>query len=175
MFRRRSHPSAHGEAPDPGASGVDAPADAGSETVTVLQAGTVVSGTLRASGRVRVYGTVQGDVEVDGLLEVGPGGLIEASSLRAQALVVLGRVSADVDVSGSVEVWKGAVLDGDVRAASIDIESGATFRGRSLMCDESDAAVVSEAAAEAPTGATAAASEGPAADEGAGRERPGGV
>ena len=167
MFRRRPHPSAHGDVPDPGASDADAPAAAAPETVTVLQAGTVVSGTLRANGRVRVYGTVQGEVEVDGLLEVGPGGLIEASSVRAQGLVVLGRVVADVDVSGSVEVWKGAVLDGDVRAASIDIESGATFRGRSCMRDEADAA--------APSDAASAASAETVADDDGGREHPGGV
>jgi hypothetical protein len=93
----------------------------------------VVTGDVKARGRVRVHGAVHGDVEVDGLLEVAKDGVVDGASIVAEALVVLGRVRGAVRVSGKVEVWKGGVLEGDVRAGSLDIEDGATFVGRSEM------------------------------------------
>ena len=116
--------------------------------MSVLQAGSVVTGRLEARGRLRLHGTVRGDVDVDGLLEVGAEGVIEAAQVRAAGLVVLGRVVADVDVDGVVEVWKGATLQGDVRAASIDIESGAVFVGRSSKRDPGTAGGAAEVAPE---------------------------
>ena len=164
MFRRHRDPSVSDDRPA-------APSAAGSASerteqapVNVLQAGSVVTGRLEARGRLRVCGTVRGDVVVDGLLEVGAEGVIEASSVRASGLVVLGRVVADVDVEGSVEVWKGAVLRGDVCASSIDIESGASFVGRSRMRGDADDAV--EALPAPAAGAPAQAAGAPAATAG---------
>ena len=125
MFRRRQR--VRDTTPDESA------ASAERERFTYLQHGTVVTGTLEASGRVRVHGTIHGDVEVDGLLEVAPDGVIEGASVKAGSLVVLGRVRANVEVPGKVEVWKDGHLEGDVQAGALDIEEGATFVGRSAM------------------------------------------
>lgn len=103
------------------------------ERFTYLQHGTLVTGALQASGRVRLHGTIRGDVEVDGLLEVAADGVIEGATVKAASLVVLGRVRANVEVAGKVEVWKDAHLEGDVQAGTLDIEEGATFVGRSAM------------------------------------------
>ena len=130
----------------------DSAAAAERERFTYLQHGTVVTGALQASGRVRVHGTIRGDVEVDGLLEVAQDGVIEGATVKAAALVVLGRVRANVEVPGKVEVWKDGHLEGDVQAGSLDIEEGATFVGRSAMPGRDEAAQVA-----APTGAAPAA------------------
>ena len=125
MFRRRQR--VRDTTPDEPATAAER------ERFTYLQHGTVVTGALQASGRVRVHGTIHGDVEVDGLLEVAPDGVIEGASLKAGSLVVLGRVRASVEVLGKVEVWKDGHLEGDVQAGTLDIEEGATFVGRSAM------------------------------------------
>lgn len=103
------------------------------ERFTYIHQGTVFTGDVKADGRVRVHGTILGDIEVDGLLEVAEHGVVDGASIVAGSLVVLGRVRGTVRVSGKVEVWKGGVLEGDVRAGSLDIEDGATFVGRSEM------------------------------------------
>ena len=107
---------------------------------TYVAVGTTVEGTVVASGRVRIDGVVRGEVRVDGPVEVGPDGEVVAPSLHARSLRVAGTVRADVHADATVEVWRGGVLEGDVRAAALDVEPGARFDGRSIMPAAKDAA-----------------------------------
>lgn len=129
MFRRRKEEA--GAEPPP-------------EPFTYIHRDTVLTGDVEAKGRVRVHGTVRGDLRVAGVLEVAQSGLVEARSLEAEEVKVIGKVVAkQVVARGKVEVWKGGELVGDVRAGALDIEDGARFTGRSEM-------IVPAAAAEAP-------------------------
>src|SRR5690606_31501700 len=101
------------------------------EPFTYIRRRTRLVGRVAAVGRVRVHGVVEGDVEVDGVVEVAPAGVIVGSLVKAEELRVLGKVRADVVVSGKVEIWNGGELVGDVKAAALDIEEGAIFTGRS--------------------------------------------
>ena len=105
-----------------------------SEPFTYIQRGTTILGRLEASGRVRVPGVVKGDVKVDGALEVAEAGLVEGSSVEAADVKIIGKVVVErLVASGKVEIWDGGELIGDVTAASLDIEEGARFTGRSEM------------------------------------------
>lgn len=110
------------------------------EPFTYVHRGTTVVGELDAEGRVRVHGTVRGNVRVRGVLEVAEAGVVEGERIDADEVKILGRVVAAVHALGKVEIWKGGELVGDVRAASLDIEEGARFTGRSEMtgADEGD-------------------------------------
>ncbi|MBX3140093.1 MAG: polymer-forming cytoskeletal protein [Trueperaceae bacterium] len=131
MFRRRKEEA--GAKPPP-------------EPFTYVHRDTVLTGDVEAKGRVRVHGTVRGDLRVAGVLEVAQSGLVEAASLEADEIKVIGKVVAKLVVArGKVEVWKGGELVGDVRAAALDIEDGARFTGRSEMIAPAQAAM-----AEAP-------------------------
>ncbi len=148
MFRRRKEEA--GTKPPP-------------EPFTYIHRDTVLTGDLEAKGRVRVHGTVRGDLRVAGVLEVAQSGLVEARSLEAEEVKVIGKVVAErVVARGKVEVWKGGELVGDVRAGALDIEDGARFTGRSEMIVPAAAA-----AAEAPEDVAAQR-----ADAGTGREVP---
>lgn len=103
------------------------------EPFTYIHKGTTFEGRIKAEGRVRVHGVVRGEVDVDGVVEVAPAGVIVGATVKAAELRVLGRVEADVVVSGKVEIWNGGELVGDVKAAALDIEEGARFTGRSEM------------------------------------------
>ncbi|MEX2534242.1 MAG: polymer-forming cytoskeletal protein [Trueperaceae bacterium] len=105
----------------------------GSEPFTYIQEGTVLRGDLEAVGRVRVHGTILGNVSVAGVLEVAAEGIIKGTRVEAEQVRILGSVEALVAAAGKVEIWRGGRLDGDVRAASLDIEEGASFTGRSEM------------------------------------------
>jgi cytoskeletal protein CcmA (bactofilin family) len=103
------------------------------EPFTYIQEGTVVRGDLEAQGRVRIHGTVLGNVTVAGVLEVAAEGSVKGDRVEAEQVRILGSVEAMVAAVGKVEIWRGGRLDGDVRAASLDIEEGASFTGRSEM------------------------------------------
>lgn len=142
MFRRRGDT----KQPQPGAAAAPrgsakgaVPARAGdgqtrSEPFTYIQKGTTISGQVEASGRVRVHGVIRGDVKVEGALEVAQAGLVEGNSIEADEVKIIGRVVVKRLVArGKVEIWDGGELVGDVTAASLDIEEGARFTGRSEM------------------------------------------
>ncbi|MEX2543024.1 MAG: polymer-forming cytoskeletal protein [Trueperaceae bacterium] len=103
------------------------------EPFTYIQEGTVLRGDLEAAGRVRIHGTVLGNVTVAGVLEVAAEGMVKGDRVEADQVRILGAVEAMVCAAGKVEIWRGGQLTGDVRAASLDIEEGASFTGRSEM------------------------------------------
>lgn len=103
------------------------------EPFTYLHRGTVLEGDLWVEGRLRVDGTVRGDVRAEGPLDVGSTGSMTAGRIRASEVRILGDVQGDVHAVGTVHLWRGSRLTGDVFAAQLDIEEGATFTGRSHM------------------------------------------
>lgn len=113
--------------------GQRAPERGSSEPFTYIHRGTTVTGDLEAEGRVRVHGTIRGNVSVQGVLEVAEAGVIEGTSVIADEVKILGRVAANVTAKGKIEIWKDGHLEGDVQAAALDIEEGARFTGRSEM------------------------------------------
>src|SRR5690554_1291335 len=117
------------------------------EPFTYIQRGTQMVGRLEAVGRVRVHGVVKGDVTVDGALEVAEHGLVEGASVEADEVKIIGRVVVQRLVArGKVEIWDGGELIGDVQAASLDIEEGARFTGRSEMAGGESPATDADAA-----------------------------
>lgn len=144
------------------------------EPFTYVHRGTTISGELSGSGRVRVHGTVRGNVRVDGVLEVAEAGLVEGSWVVADEVKIIGTVKVEsLTAHGKVEIWRGGELVGDVQAAALDIEEGARFTGRSEMTTVGSTDPVSgeltnsKAAQDAPD---AAARVSPAAES---EQRPG--
>lgn len=90
-----------------------------------------MEGDVRVPGRLRVDGTVRGDVHADGPLDVGGDGSVTADRVCASDVRILGDVRGDVHATGAVRIWRGGRLTGDVFAATLDIEEGAVFTGRS--------------------------------------------
>ncbi len=90
-----------------------------------------VLGDLRAKGQVRIDGRVQGNVVVEGDLEVGPTGVLEGPKVVAQSLTVHGEVRAEVEAQ-KVSLAKTARLLGTVQAQTLEVEAGAVFVGQSL-------------------------------------------
>lgn len=103
------------------------------EPFTYVHRGTTIIGDLEATGRVRVHGTIRGNVRVNGVLEVAEAGRIEGDLVEADEVKIIGQVRANVHTRGKIEIWKAGRLEGDVRASALDIEEGASFTGRSEM------------------------------------------
>ena len=145
----------------------------GNEPFTYIQEGTTVRGDLEASGRVRVHGTIHGNVIVEGVLEVAAEGSIKGERVEAEHVRILGTVEAMVAAVGKVEIWRGGSLDGDVRAASLDIEEGASFTGRSEMRPAGARPALPQGTGSEGDADTAAAETGEAESQPAGRNETG--
>lgn len=181
MLRRRSASNEvsekRGRAGGPGRDGSEQPADDGQapnpEPFTYIQRGTTIVGQLEARGRVRVHGVVKGDVRVDGPLEVAEAGLVEGARIEAEDVKIIGRVVVERLVArGKVEIWDGGELIGDVTAATLDIEEGARFTGRSEMASHEGLAPGDEASSAAGAAALDDAVVASAADALLGSNQP---
>jgi cytoskeletal protein CcmA (bactofilin family) len=125
------------------------PAAPSGSAYTFLEKGTVIQGDLLASGHVRVDGQIHGNVTVRGNLEVSVGANVEGEKLEVDNLTLHGSIKANVVAKGKITITKSGRLVGDVRATSLDIESGAMFSGRSEMNATSGAAPAGAPPAEA--------------------------
>jgi cytoskeletal protein CcmA (bactofilin family) len=100
---------------------------------TYIHQGTEIQGDLIGKGRVRIHGTVRGNITVEGVLEIAEDGLVEGQTITADEVKIIGHVKANVEARVKVEIWQKGILEGDIRATALDIEEGATFIGRSDM------------------------------------------
>ncbi|MEM7737064.1 MAG: polymer-forming cytoskeletal protein [Deinococcota bacterium] len=103
------------------------------EPFTFIHKGTLIVGNLTVPGRARIHGAVHGNLEVAGLLEIAESATVEGSYIHADTVKIIGTVCADVWAHGKVEIWRTGKLTGNIYAASLDIEEGATFVGSSDM------------------------------------------
>ena len=107
------------------------------EVENILGVSSVVRGDLKAERGFRVDGKVEGNVESSGPVVIGETGSVRGD-VRGSDVIIVGKVQGNVTASGHLDIAaKGRVL-GDVKAKSIRIETGGTFRGKSLMGEDDE-------------------------------------
>ncbi len=100
----------------------------------------VIRGELTGEEDLTIDGTIDGSVKLPGgRLTIGANAQVKAN-LEAQEIIVLGAVQGNLHAVDRVELRKTARLLGDVVAARLSIEEGATVQGRA---DLTGAAVTS--------------------------------
>jgi cytoskeletal protein CcmA (bactofilin family) len=100
---------------------------------TYIEKGTTIKGDLSSSGAMRCDGSVMGNINIKGNLELSAGATIEGESVECDNLILHGTIKANVIAKGKITITKSGKLYGDVKATALDIESGAVFSGRSEM------------------------------------------
>jgi cytoskeletal protein CcmA (bactofilin family) len=136
MFRKK--PEAPPTVPVPTAS-----ATALDRITSVLSAGINWKGDLGGSGGVRIEGTFEGDIAMQGLLVVGETGRVTCQTMRANTVIVAGAVKGDItaerlEIRSTGKVW------GNVVTGSFSTEEGAFLRGQITMEDKVDIGVIPE-------------------------------
>ena len=86
-------------------------------------------GIVAFDGYVRIDGTLKGDVDGRGRLEIGPGGRVEGDA-RADDMVVAGAIQGEVHGRERIELCDGARVRGDLRTPSLQMRDGAVLDGR---------------------------------------------
>ena len=97
-------------------------------TAAAIGASMIIIGEIYSREELLVDGEVDGKLELQHRLTVGPNGKVRAT-IKAREVVVFGNVQGDVEVSDKITIKKGGSLVGDIRTAGIVIDDGAYFKG----------------------------------------------
>lgn len=98
----------------------------------VLSSDVEIKGKVKFTNDLVVDGLIEGEIFSDGSLTVGENARIKAE-VHTRSVVVYGKVHGNITVTDRVELKANAELIGDIKAATISIEAGAIFVGKSTV------------------------------------------
>jgi len=111
-------------------------AEPSAERVTsVIGPGIIWTGDLRGKGGIRIEGTVDGEIAVQGLVVIGESGKVNCRTLQAERLIVAGAVKGNISCA-KLEIRATGRIWGDVVTTSFSSEDGAFLRGQMRMEDK---------------------------------------
>jgi cytoskeletal protein CcmA (bactofilin family) len=96
--------------------------------VTRIGKSVVIKGDISGGGSLYLDGELEGNVELNGSLTVGPEGRVRAN-LQARSIEVQGRVEGDLYGLERAELKKSATVVGDIYTPCIAIEDGMSLEG----------------------------------------------
>ncbi len=91
-----------------------------------------LSGNLTVEGDIRIEGSVEGEVRASGDIDIEPSANARAR-LEARNVAVRGNVTGHIVASGRLSVGGSGTVTGDVRAARLRVDDGATVNGNVTM------------------------------------------
>jgi len=103
----------------------------------VIGASVAFKGQLSGSGGVRIEGSFEGDIALNGMLVVGESGKVTCEHVRANVVIVAGAVKGDITAE-KVEIRKSGRVWGNVVTTAFTTEEGAFLRGQITMEDQID-------------------------------------
>jgi cytoskeletal protein CcmA (bactofilin family) len=122
-------------APTPIATAPIAPAAAAPSVTTsgpkqpaVIGPSMTIKGEIRAREELLVDGEVEGTLESQSLLTVGPNGKVRGN-IKARQVAIFGSVRGNVEVTEKIAIREQGSLIGDIKGAGISIDDGAYFKG----------------------------------------------
>ena len=108
------------------------------ERVTsVLGSGIIWRGKLSGQGGVRIEGTFEGEVAIEGMVVVGETGKVTCDNVRANTVIVAGGVNGNITAE-KLEIRKTGRVWGDVTIAAFSTEEGGFLRGQITMQEKID-------------------------------------
>jgi cytoskeletal protein CcmA (bactofilin family) len=109
------------------------------QVTSILGANTTWKGTLSGEGGVRIEGSFEGEIDLDGLVVVDAKGKVTSEIIKAHRVIIAGAVRSDIQAD-KVEIRSTGRVWGDVTTVSFATEEGAYLRGKIQMEEASQAA-----------------------------------
>lgn len=97
-----------------------------------INSDTVIEGTIKARGNLRIDGKLIGSLECQGRVVIGASGVVEGD-IRCENAEIEGSIKADVTVSDLLSLKSTAKVQGDIVTKKLAIEPGASFSGSCSM------------------------------------------
>src|SRR6266571_881492 len=96
----------------------------------ILSSDVEIKGSIKFQKELLIDGKVEGDINSDGVLTIGENADIRGE-IKTKSITVYGKVHGNIVVTERCELKSKSVLQGDLKAARLVIEEGATFIGKS--------------------------------------------
>ena len=112
-------------------------------SATLISAGTVVQGDLKSQSDLRIDGTIHGNVSCSAKVVIGPSGFVEGNIEGAHA-DISGRLVGNIVAKEMVQLRTQCQVQGNITAASLQIDAGAVFNGQSQMGNSGSVVVMKE-------------------------------
>lgn len=109
-----------------------------SQAESVIGPGIHWKGALTGAGGIRIEGSFDGSIKINGALTVAEGAKVTAEEIRASAVSVAGTVKANI-VAEKVEILATGRIYGDLTTRAFSSEEGAFLRGQIVMQDQAQA------------------------------------
>ncbi len=105
------------------------PLSPNSGSKNILNSDVEVKGTLKFSGELTFDGKLDGDINSEGVLNLGDNAVIKGT-IDVGSVVVRGKITGNIVAKDKIDLKAKTELFGDVRAAKLVIEEGVTFVGK---------------------------------------------
>jgi cytoskeletal protein CcmA (bactofilin family) len=96
----------------------------------ILSSDVEIKGSLKFQNDLTIDGKIEGEINSPGTLTVGENAEVRGE-IKTKSVTVLGKVNGNITVDERCELKGRAQLIGDLKAARLVIEEGATFVGKS--------------------------------------------
>lgn len=125
------------------------PAATATRQTAAIGTSMTIKGEIRAREELLVDGEVEGSLESQSLLTVGPNGKVRAN-IKAREVIVFGSVRGNVEVADKIAIRDQGSVVGDIKTAGISIDDGAYFKGSIDIVRPEPKVATRPARAEAP-------------------------
>ncbi|HEU5339200.1 MAG TPA: polymer-forming cytoskeletal protein [Sulfuricaulis sp.] len=95
----------------------------------------VYTGVFQGKDNHIIYGQVQGDCDIEGILVLGEGSRWKGN-IRANSVVIAGRVDGDIQAINKLELARTAYVRGKITSPVVAIARGAVHEGNIRMAKQ---------------------------------------
>ena len=99
-----------------------------STSQSVFGATLIIEGTIKSQEHITVNGELKGTVETSGSITIGKDAKIDAA-LTGKTIAIGGTVTGNITATDALTLESSAVVRGDIKAGSIQIQTGAVIDG----------------------------------------------
>ncbi|OGI52016.1 MAG: hypothetical protein A3E57_07860 [Candidatus Muproteobacteria bacterium RIFCSPHIGHO2_12_FULL_60_33] len=102
---------------------------------TMLGPDSIYTGVFQGKDNHIIYGEVQGECDIEGLLVLGEGSRWKGN-IRAGSVVIAGRVEGDIQASNKLELARTGYVRGKITSPVVAIARGAVHEGSIRMAKQ---------------------------------------
>lgn len=97
------------------------------EVKSILSDGLKIEGNVISEGKIRIDGTIEGDVNGDYII-FGKSAVVKGN-IKAKSLVIMGTVEGNIDAE-KLDLKSSAKVKGDISVRELSVEPGASVDGK---------------------------------------------